>query len=327
MVKRRVSMVDAVKFPTKAKQVLGWVVNSDVPNAERDVNGQFVPIEQIQLPERQPRHYFSVPAMDRLMVSIREHGILQPLLVRPLPSPAPSPVFELVAGERRYRAAQALGLLEVPVIIRDLTDSDAIQVALLENLQREDLNPVEETEAVLELLALRLAVSPDDVVSLLHYVANRQKQGIELTNNVVRRQWEQVEQVFTVLGRLTPDSFRSHRLPLLSLPEDVLTALRQGQLTYTKARAVAQIKDEALRQALLAEVLREQLSCREIKQRVQMMRSGRSTSAIALPSRMKQVYHQIQRTKIWEDPKKAKALEQLLGQLESLVGLDNAASE
>ena len=90
--------------------------------------------------------------MQALVQSVKTDGILQPLLVRPLGEEK----YELVAGERRYRAAKEVGLTEVPVIIGDLTQQQALRVALVENLQREDLNPVEETEGILQLLSHHL---------------------------------------------------------------------------------------------------------------------------------------------------------------------------
>lgn len=317
MAKRRLSMADEMEFPNKTRQFLDFVgVTRNAQPQEQETTGQHIALTQIHLPAQQPRRYFSAQAMEGLIASIREHGILQPLLVRPLNAGE----YELVAGERRYRAAEALKLEQVPVVIRELEDQDAIQVALLENLQREDLNPVEETEAILHLLAIRLECSAEEVISLLHHVANLQKQGTEITNNVVRSQWELVERVFSVIGRLTPDSFRSHRLPLLNLPEDILRSLRQGDLEYTKARIIAQVKDEQQRQALLAEVLENNLSVRETKKRIQELQPSKPTGTpTALPNRMKEVYRRVKLAKIWEDPKKAKALEKLLGQLESLM--------
>jgi ParB family transcriptional regulator, chromosome partitioning protein len=99
----------------------------------------------------QPRHYFDPEKLEQLVQSIAQHGILEPLLVRPLETNQ----YELVAGERRYRAALKLGLSEVPVVIRQLNDEEATQLALIENLQREDLNPIEETEGILQLLAFK----------------------------------------------------------------------------------------------------------------------------------------------------------------------------
>jgi len=312
-------MADEMEFPNKTRQFLdlvGVTPNVLLQEQEAEPSDQYLSLAQIHLPSQQPRRYFSPQAMDSLVASIREHGILQPLLVRPSLEGG----YELLAGERRYRAAQTLKLEKVPVLIRDLADQDAIQVALLENLQREDLNPIEETEAILQLLSIRLECSPEEAVSLLNHVANLQKQGTEITNNVVRSQWELVEQIFSVIGRLSPDSFRSHRLPLLNLPEDVLHVLRQGQLEYTKARTIAQVKDAQERQQLLAETLEHNLSVRGIKKRIHEIQPTKTTGVpSALPNRMKDVYRRVRQAKIWEDPKKAKALEKLLGQLESLV--------
>lgn len=317
MSKRRFSMADEVEFPNKTKQFLDFVgVTRGSHPLEPDVAEQYLSLDQIRLPAQQPRRYFSPQAMESLIVSIEAHGILQPLLVRPLRTEE----YELVAGERRYRAAQTLNLDKVPVVIRDLDDQDAVQVAILENLQREDLNPVEETEAILQLLAVRLECSPAEVTSLLNHVANLQKQGTEITNNVVRSQWETIEHVFSVIGRLTPDSFRSHRLPLLNLPVDVLDSLRQGQIEYTKARTIAQLRDQDQRHQLLQETLQSNLSVREIKKRLQDIQSQPSTAEITkLPDRMQAVYRKLKQAKVWEDPKKAKLLEKLVGQLEALM--------
>ena len=106
-----------------------------------------VPIEAIRPSPFQPRRRFAEAELDGLAQSIREKGIVQPLLVRPLGEASDGAKFELVAGERRWRAAQHVGLHAVPVIIRPLGDSEVIEIALVENLQREDLSPLEEAEA------------------------------------------------------------------------------------------------------------------------------------------------------------------------------------
>ncbi|MEA5504991.1 ParB/RepB/Spo0J family partition protein [Halotia wernerae UHCC 0503] len=316
MAKRRLSMSDEMEFPNKTRQFLDLVgVTNNSQLSENETTDQSLLTTQIHLAAHQPRRYFSDQAMESLIASIREYGILQPLLVRPLESG----YYELIAGERRYRAAQILGMEEVPVIVRLLNDQDAFQVALLENLQREDLNPVEETEAILQLLSIRLECSQGEVISLLNHIANLQKQKTEITNNVVRNQWEMVEQIFTVIGRVTPDSFRSHRLPLLNLPEDVLENLRQGQLEYTKARIIAQLKDEDQRHDLLAKTIEENLSVRDIKSYIQSIKPVKSSQNPVLPNRMKEAYQRVKQTKVWKDPKKAKTLEKLLGQIEALL--------
>lgn len=325
MAKRRLSMAD--EFPTKTEEFLDFVEGAAESQAESQLDElsvsatqhistvkQSIATTDIHLPQQQPRKYFSPQGMESLITSVGEHGILQPLLVRPLKS---GNGYELVAGERRYRAAQAVGLAEVPVVIRELTDRDAVQVGLLENLQREDLNPIEETEALLQLLCMSLTSSKEEIISLLNQVAHIKKQGAELTNNVIRNQWEKVEQVFEVVGKLTPDSFRSNRLPLLNLPSDILEALRQGQIEYTKARLIAQLKDEEQRKKLLVKAIEANLSVTEIREWIKSLKSSENKNTLA--ERVKSTYKRMKQTKLWEDPKKRKTLEKLLGQLEELI--------
>ena len=151
------------------------------PNSLEPVSSsQSVAIDCIELPQQQPRRYFNSEKMAQLVQSVKEHGILEPLLVRPLPNGK----YELVAGERRLRAAHTAKFAEVPVVVRELDDQQALQVALLENLQREDLNPVEETEGILQLLAISLNNTSDEVVSLLHQSYNAKQRGRELNDNV-----------------------------------------------------------------------------------------------------------------------------------------------
>lgn len=278
------------------------------------VTEQIVAVSDIRLPEKQPRRYFSPGAMESLITSIREHGILQPILVRPLES---GNIYQLVAGERRYRAAQVIGLTEIPVIVRNLSDINAVQVALLENLQREDLNPVEETEAILHLLSVNLSFSKEEVISLLNHVAHIKKQNGEITNNVIRDQWKIVERLFEVVGRLTPDSFRSNRLPLLNLPDDIIEALNQGEIEYTKARAVSQLKDGKLRQELLAKAIKENLSIREIRDYIKLVKSPLHEDSLV--ERVNLAYKNMKQAKLWQDPKKRKTLEKLIGQIEKLI--------
>jgi ParB family chromosome partitioning protein len=310
-------MAETMEFPSKTRQFLNYVgITRSDPATDSQQAALFLPLDQISLRASQPRRYFSPQAMDSLVESIRVHGILQPLLVRSLENG----LYELVAGERRYRAAQTLGVKEVPVALRHLSEEEAMAVSLLENLQREDLNPIEETEAILQLLSIHLDCSATEAIALLNQVAHLQKQGMEITNNVVRNQWEMVERLFTVVGRLTPDSFRSHRLPLLNLPDELLDVLRSGEIEYTKARILAQLKDEAQRQELLKVVLADNLSVREIKKRIASLQPPKSASLpTALPHRFREVYRRVKEVKVWEDPKKAKTLEKLLGQIESLI--------
>lgn len=272
-----------------------------------------VAINSIKLPLSQPRRYFDEQKLEQLVLSVKEHGILEPLLVRPLEGGE----YELVAGERRYRAALQVGLEVVPVVVRELNELEALQLSLVENLVREDLNPIEETEGILQLLGLRLNQNVHDVVSLLHRMQNEAKGKI--TQNVLGNEESAIVlAVFDALGMMSWESFVSSRLPLLKLPEDVLDALRRGEIEYTKATALARVKDSSQRMELLEATIKENLSLTQINERIKATRQV-TGEANLLKERYKQASSQLQKAKIWDDPKKQKALEKLLAQIEALI--------
>jgi ParB family chromosome partitioning protein len=217
-----------------------------------------LPLEAL-VPSPQPRRRFE--NLEALAESIREKGVLQPLLVRPLGDGR----YAIVAGERRYRAAKMAGLTEVPVRVLDLSEKEARLLALVENLQREDLNPYEETLGVLELLSEELGKTREEVVGLLRQMKNA-KEG-RIRYNVVPKDAQRVEEIFKALGRMTWESFVQHRLPLLGLPEDLRAALEEGALPYTAALELKKVKDSEARARLLEEA-KGGLSLRELKARV-----------------------------------------------------------
>lgn len=277
-------------------------------------NAQTVPIELIRLLMKQPRRYFDPEKLAQLTQSVKEHGILEPLLVRPTADGE----YELIAGERRLRAARAVGLEEVPIVVREFDDQQALQVSLIENLQREDLNPVEETEAVMELLSLALEASKDEVASLFYQSHNAKHRGQELRQNVLS-QLETIEQILNGIGRFTVDSFRSSRLPLLKLPEDVLEVLRRGGLEYTKAQAIARVKDEMQRSELLSSAAQENLSLAEIKSRIKTLSVQAEPPEQDIMSRWSDIGKQIKRSKALENPRKRERIAKLLAELEKLT--------
>ncbi|AUT04710.1 chromosome partitioning protein ParB (plasmid) [Nostoc sp. CENA543] len=279
-----------------------------------------VDINKIHLPPSQPRRYFDEHKLEELSRSIKELGIIEPLLVRPLPGGN----YELVAGERRYRAATMAGLTEVPVVVRVMDDVTTHQVRLVENLQREDLNTLEETEGILELLALRLGISVDETIKLLQKMENEAKGKI--TRNVMgKSQTLLIEEVFTALGSMKWDSFVRNRLPLLNLPADVLEVLRLGKLEYTKARAIARVKDEEVRIELLQTAIDYNLSLTEIKQKVKEIEQESSsqlsslTESTSLKERVDDTWRRFKQAKVWDDPKKKARIEKVLAQLEALM--------
>ena len=282
--------------------------NSIEPNVE-----QSVAIEEIFLPSQQPRRYFDPEAMQSLVDSVRRDGIIEPILVRVRNEGG----YELVAGERRYRAAKVVALAVVPVVIRQMTDVQVLHITLIENLLREDLNPLEETEGILQLLALRLEANVESVVSLLYRMQNDLQR---LTHNVMGQpEVEIVKAVFTEVG-VAWESFINNRLPLLNLPDDVLDALRDGQLAYTKAQAIARVKDVVQRSALLQEVTENNLSLSQIRERVKNLNVVvTENTEPTMKHQLEKACRSLVKSKLIHDPKKQKQLLKLLTQIESLL--------
>jgi ParB family chromosome partitioning protein len=344
-----------------------WLDSPDVTQEPQATESK-IKLTEIHLPASQPRRYFDPQALDELTESIKQHGLLQPLLVRPLKSGG----YELVAGERRYRGAQKAGLTEVPVVVRELSDEQAWQLALIENLQREDLNPIEETEAVLALLSLKLGCDVSEVKSLLYKMKNVWDKGdkesvsadddsrrnvspnleeVEATesqsnlsansdddagetesrrnvspNSDESEKFQIIQKVFLSLGLINWLSFTTKRLPLLNLPEGILVELREGKLEYTKAIALARVKDEQQRQQFLESAVANNWSLSKIKDQIKQQTppsqipSSQPTSQ--LPERLKVAYQKLKKTKLWEDPNKEQQIDTLLTQLEALLEND-----
>ena len=274
-----------------------------------------VAIANIRLSESQPRHYFDLEKIQQLAASIQKYGILEPLLVRPIPHQANH--YELVAGERRYRAALQLGLKTVPVVIRDMDDQQALAIALVENLTREDLNPVEEAEGVLNLLAIELQREPQEVKSLLYRLEN-EKKGKTITHNVMGSEiGEQIQAVFTNLGQ-NWSSFTANRLPLLNLPDDILEVLREGKIAYTKAKAIARLQDAESRKNLLETAIQENLSLSEIRKRINELKFN--TAEQKPQSRIDQTVKRLKASRLWDkNPKKWDQMQALLAQIDELI--------
>jgi ParB family transcriptional regulator, chromosome partitioning protein len=276
------------------------------------------PIVDIKLNPNQPRRYFDPQKLEELSRSIKELGILEPMLVRTLADGK----YELVSGERRYKAAQLAGLTEVPVVIREMDDITTSKVQLVENLQREDLNPIEETEGILELLSIELGVSSNEVISIFNSAANAKKRNLELTENVFR-QVETVESILEGIGKFSAESFRVSRIPLLNLPSDILFALRQGKLEYTKARAIAKVKDDQNRQQLLEDAIAYSLSLNDIKRQIKETEHQSKSGIPSIKDQVDETFHRFKQSKVWEDPKKKVKVEKLLAQLDALMENEN----
>ena len=192
-------------------------------------------LSEIEPNREQPRKSFSDEAIAALADSIREHGLLQPILVRPLSTGG----YQIVAGERRWRAARMLGMDEVPVNIRELSDSETMQIAIIENLQRENLNPVEEAEGYRQLL---------------------DKYGMTQ------------EKVAKMVGKSR--SAIANAVRLLELPERVLKMLENGDISAGHAKALLGFADQELLIATALKACDGGLTVRQVERAAQKSTEG-----------------------------------------------------
>jgi len=208
--------------------------NEDYASLDKVRSTKTIPIEHLRPGRYQPRRHFDEASVQSLADSIKAQGILQPILVRRHPE-RPNE-FEIVAGERRWRAAQIAKLHEVPVVIRDLTDAQSLELAIIENVQRQDLTPLEEAEGY-------------------------------------RRLIEEFQNTQEDLGRALGKS-RSHianTLRLLTLPEGVKILLGEGQLTAGHARALIGCDDA---ESLATQIIAKGLNVRQAERLVQDAKAG-----------------------------------------------------
>lgn len=185
-----------------------------------------LPLDEIIPNKDQPRKTFDEESLRELADSILQHGVLQPLLVRPLPGGG----YQLVAGERRYRASRIAGLKEVPVVVKELTDTETMEIAIIENLQREDLNPIEEAEG-LQALIDRCGFTQEDVAASI--------------------------------GRSRPAIANSLRL--LKLPEDVREMTKEGKLSAGHARALLAFDNPAMMSEAARQTVEKNLTVRDLE--------------------------------------------------------------
>ncbi|MFC1804360.1 ParB/RepB/Spo0J family partition protein [Candidatus Omnitrophota bacterium] len=210
------------------KKALGKGISALIP--ERESTGKeekisFLRLGAIRPSQFQPREDFDNQALEDLAQSIREKGVIQPILVR-----RRGENYELIAGERRLRAANLLQLKEIPAIIREINDEDSLELALIENLQREELNPIEEARAY-------------------QYLMNKFK----LTQ----------ERISEVLGKARVSV--TNTLRLLKLPKEIQDEMKKGRISFGHGRALLEIDDGNKQRRLTQEVISKGLSVRELE--------------------------------------------------------------
>ncbi|GAA5504438.1 nucleoid occlusion protein [Deinococcus xinjiangensis] len=244
------------KSPVKREGLAG-LLGASADLAQAPPTEQTLAVKDLQPGQGQPRREFNDQSLGELAESIRQRGILQPLLVRPVQGG-----FEIVAGERRWRAAQLAGLQEVPVMIRELSDQEARHLALIENLQREDLNMVDEVDAKLELVASTLNLTREAARSRLMQLL-REEEGDD---------HHALENLFSTLGE-SWSNFAKTKLRILNWPELLLDAVREG-LPYTLAGVIVSAP-ESEHQRLLKQA-RAGASREELKAEVQLLKTAQT---------------------------------------------------
>jgi ParB family transcriptional regulator, chromosome partitioning protein len=211
------------------KVTLGRGLDALIPT-DKEVNGYILAdIDQIKPNPYQPRKEFDEDGIDELASSIKEKGIIQPLVGRKIGNR-----YEIIAGERRWRAAQKAGLKKIPIILKDASDSEILELALIENLQREDLNPIEEAIAFEQLIG-----------------------EFGLTHEEISR-------------RIGKDrSTITNQIRLLKLPERVKQAIKDGEISAGHARAILSIESQGKALEILDLIKRNKLSVRQTEKLVQ----------------------------------------------------------
>ncbi len=221
---------------------LGALIKDEAPTdtpIQQEDGIRKVPIDSIVRNKRQPRHIFDESALADLTASVKEHGVLQPLLVRP-----DGDGFELIAGERRLRASTAAGLTKVPVIVMNATDGDSLELALIENLQRENLNVLEEAEGYREL-AVEFNLTQEEIADRVG------KARASITN----------------------------ALRLLTLPDDVKSMLADDRLTRGHAKALLGLEIEKEQTIIARRAVQEGLSVRNLEKLIQRTKAPRKPRA------------------------------------------------
>ena len=198
-------------------------------NVEDEETVEQVPISQCRTNPYQPRKTFDADAIEELKTSILEYGIIQPLIVR-----KSIKGYEIVAGERRYRAAKEAGLKEIPVIIKDYDDNKMMEIALLENLQREDLTVIEEAQAYKNLI-----------------------EKLNLTQ----------EELSKKIGKSR--SHIANTMRLLSLPEDIIVYISNGELTMGHGKALLGLKNKEHLRPLVEKIRKDNLNVRQVEKMIQ----------------------------------------------------------
>jgi len=306
---------------TTAERETIATLQSEIERLQQALPTTHLPPQSITRSPYQPRKYFDPDSQSQLNANIREFGIIQNLVVRSIDDG-----YELIAGERRLVAALANNLTNVPVVILSLSDRDARRLALAENLHRDNLNPIEETQAVLDLLSIELEAETIDEVKSLLYALDNLAKGKKVTHNVMGN----IEARQAIVTQVIADnakgmnwrSFVNNRLPLLNLPGEVLDAILKGDIEYTKGKAIAKIDDRDRREQLLSTAIDRRLSLTQIGEEIKSTQADLPAidpATLEPRQRIQSTLKKATSAKVWQDPLKWKKIDKLLIQIDELL--------
>ncbi|MEM8804738.1 MAG: ParB/RepB/Spo0J family partition protein [Cyanobacteria bacterium P01_G01_bin.38] len=280
----------------------------------------WVPTENIIPGKMQPRYYFDEDKIEDLANLFRQKGFKGTINVRRLDQGK----YEIIAGERRWKAAQKAGLEKVACLIDDYSDEEALEFGLFENVLREDLSTLETLEGILKLLQFRHGLSVDSEESRQWVIDHISREGHHDRRGTgsATDEWKITEQT---LNDLSISAETIHKwLRLLKVPEVIRQAHIEGKLDFTKALEISKLKDEKLWKPLLEEVIEQDLSKRAIIERVKTIKEeakpkpkGRKAEKII--NRISVVQRRAQRASFWKDKQAVSRLEEKLAELENLL--------
>ena len=216
------------------RKALGKGIGALIPERELNAKNEiiYVQTEQIRPNPFQPREEFNQEHITELAQSIKEKGVIQPLLVR-----RRGDSYELIAGERRLRASKSLGLKELPVIVKEVDDKDSLEFALIENIQRESLNPIEEAHAYQHLID-KFQVTQEKI-----------SEGLGKARTTI-----------------------ANTLRLLKLPHEIQDEMKKGRISFAHGRALLEVEDENRQRKLTQEIISRGLSVRELENLIKAQR-------------------------------------------------------
>lgn len=299
----------------------GSQANDEQPMQATEGDTRWLPVAAIKPGAFQPRQFFSETGIAHLATSFKEQGFRGAINVRPQNDGS----WELIAGERRWRAAKRAGLTEVRCIVDHYTDEEALEFALIENLQREDLSKLEETEGILKLIEVKLGIEKERALAIIRSEGHSDRRS--RSDVAPSDEMKKIEAVLSSFG-VELQTFRTKNLRTLTLPDDLKKAHLERGLSYSVALELLKVKDASKRKVLLEKTIKGKLSFREIRDRVKAAvedkdgenKQERGGDTLLL-KRLNGISRRLKAgINLPDKSQKRKHLERLLEELEELLG-------